>query len=287
MTRGVLIFAHNSKDVDYGLLSIIAAGLAKKNLNVPISLVTDKFTIEWMRTSGIYEKALSVFDTIITVDKPNTPNHRMLRDGDDATSVPFINSNRASVWELTPYDSTLLIDSDFLILSDRLNSYWDVDADVMIGNSMNDIKGERVGVLDKNVSETGIHMYWATTVMFKKTEKSRFFFELVNYIKTNYKFYADIFRFDSRQFRNDIAFSVAQHILNGFEEDHKDDLPSILTVLDKDILHEVTNKGNLIFLLNSMKGDNKFTLTSISNVDVHVMNKQSIVRNSQQLLTLI
>jgi len=287
MTRGVLIFAHNSKDLDYGLLAVIAGGLAKKHLNVPVSLVTDKFTVEWMKTSIVYEKSLEIFDKVILVEKPNTLNHRMLRDGDEAKDIPFINSNRASVWELSPYETTLLIDSDYLVLSDRLGAYWNVDLDVMIGSAMNDIKGERVGILDKHVSDTGIHLYWATTVMFKKTEQSKFFFELVNHIRKNYKFYSDIYRFDSRQFRNDIAFSVAHHIINGFEENHGIDLPAILTVLDKDMLHEVTPEGNLIFLLNSMKGDNKFTLTSISNVDVHIMNKQSIVRNSEQLLKLI
>lgn len=287
MTRGVLIFAHNSRDLDYSLLAIVAGGLAKKNLQVPVSLVTDKFTVEWMQTSDLYNKAVEIFDKIILVEKPNTLNHRMLRDGDEAKDVPFINSNRASAWDLSPYDITLLIDSDYLVLSDRLNAYWDVDTDIMIGSAMNDIKGERVGILDKQVSETGIHLYWATTVMFKKTKRSKFFFELVQHIRKNYKFYSDIYRFDSRQYRNDIAFSIAQHIMNGFEEDHTIDLPAILTVLDKDILHEVTPSGNLIFLLNSMKGDNKFTLTSISEVDVHIMNKQSIVRNSQQLLKLI
>jgi hypothetical protein len=40
MTKGVLIFAHNSPDVDYGLMATIAGGLAKKNLGVPVSLVT-------------------------------------------------------------------------------------------------------------------------------------------------------------------------------------------------------------------------------------------------------
>jgi hypothetical protein len=57
MTCGVLIFAHNNRDVDYALMAMVAGGLAKKNLNVPVSLVTDLSTVEWMQTAGTYERA--------------------------------------------------------------------------------------------------------------------------------------------------------------------------------------------------------------------------------------
>ena len=287
MTRGVLIFAHNSKDVDYAMLSIIAGGLAKKHLCVPVSVVTDKFTIRWMKESNIYNIALKVFDQIIEVEKPITNNSRLLRDGNKGKDVAFINSNRATVWEMSPYESTLLIDSDFLIFSDRLNAYWNYEADVMMGHEMSDIRGDRVGALDKHISETGVHMYWATTVMFKKNSQSKLFFDLVNHIKSNYKFYADIFQFPPTQFRNDIAFSVAFHMLNGYQSTLEISLPSILTVLDADLLHCISKRGELILLLNSMKEDNKFFLTSISDTDIHIMNKQSIIRNSTHLLELI
>ena len=53
MKRGILIFAHNSRDVDYALMSLVSAKFAKANLQVPVSLVVDKFTVEWMQTSNI------------------------------------------------------------------------------------------------------------------------------------------------------------------------------------------------------------------------------------------
>ena len=85
-----------------------------------------------------------------------TQNIRVLNDGYTSKTVPFINSNRASVWDLTPYDRTLLIDSDFLIMSNRLNEYWDADTNVMLSPSMQDVRGDRKGILDSWVSETGI-----------------------------------------------------------------------------------------------------------------------------------
>lgn len=285
MKKGVLIFAHNNREVDYSLLALIAGGLAKKHLKVPVSIVTDESTLEWIKKGELFEKFDQVFDQLLLVERPDTNNVRKLSDGDNSSVIPFINSNRYSAWDITPYERTLLIDSDFLIFSSLLNNYWDADHDVMIGHSMNDIRGDRAGVLDKHISETSVHMYWATTVMFSKTTESKLFFDLVDYVKSNYKYYADLFRFDPTQFRNDIAFSVAHHILNGFEENHSSALPAINTVIDKDILEIVNEKGTY-FLINNLL-DNKYTLAKTNEVDVHVMNKQSIVRHSKELLKLI
>jgi hypothetical protein len=284
--KGIVIFAHNNKQVDYGILATVAAGLAKKNLKVPVTLITDKTTIEWMQESGTYLKAIPIFHKIILVENEEFNNHRLLFDGTDSQIVPFKNLNRNSVWNLTPYETTLLIDSDFLIFSDYLDKFWDLDFDVMISSAMQDIKGTRAGILDKRISETGVRMLWATTVMFKKNHRSKLFFDLVDYIKDNYKHYADLFRFNPKQYRNDISFSIAKHILDGFEENLVGSLPSVLTTIDKDILHSVLPDGSLLFLLNNEQS-NQYSAISILNTDVHVMNKQSVVRVSSQLLELI
>lgn len=285
MKKGILIYAHNNRSVDYALMALISGGLAKKHLKVPVSLIADPSTVDWMRESNILEKATEVFEHIIIVERPITNNTRRLSDGENSNIVPFVNSNRASAWDLTPYDRTLLIDSDYFIFSDTLNEYWDLDEDVLIGESINDIyDNKRLGYHDVYVSDVGVKLYWATTVMFTKNAAAKTFFDTVNFVKDNYQTYADVFRFDSRQFRNDIAFSVAKHILNGFEQSVENNLPPVLTLLDKDILHSV--EGNkLILLVSSI--NNEYCPAAISNMDIHIMNKQSIIRNSKDLLELI
>jgi len=286
MKKGIVIYAHNNRTIDYALMAVISGGLAKKHLNVPVSLVTDRTTMQWMIESEIMQQAESVFENIIEVNKPVTGNQRFLHDGATGSMVPFNNTNRNSVWELTPYDRTLLIDSDYLIFSDNLSKYWDIDSHVMIGESINDIYDQkRLGYLDSYVSETGVKLYWATTVMFSKNSYSKMFFNTVNYVKENYQYFSDVFRFDSRQYRNDIAFSVAKHILDGYEETEVGRLPSVLSTLDRDILYDVDD-SKLKFLIN-YRLDNNYCAASISGMDVHIMNKQSITRNSQKLLELI
>jgi hypothetical protein len=286
MTQGILIYAHNTRAVDYALLSVISAGLAKKHLSMPASLVTDDSTIAWMKQSQIFHLAEKVFENIIVADRPITDNQRRLFDGENSSTVPFVNVNRDTAWSLTPYDRTLLIDSDFLIFSDVLNKYWNIDCDLLIGESINDIYSQdRMKYLDRHVSDTGVKLYWATTVMFTKNQNTRLFFDTVNHVKENYRHYADVFRFDHRQFRNDIAFSVSKHILDGYVESSLGTLPPILSALDRDILYKV-NDQRLTFLIDH-RLDNNYCAASISGVDIHIMNKQSIIRNQQQLLEMI
>lgn len=287
MNRGVLIFAHNNRDVDYALMSIISGSLAKKNLGLPVSLVTDETTLTWMETSGIKQKAIEVFEQIIITDKPQTDNSRRLHDGNESKFVPFVNLNRTDAFSLSPYDQTLLIDSDYLIFTDNLNKFWEYSETVLLGQSINDIIGtDRLGYHDRYVSDTGVHLYWATTVMFTKNEYSENFFSLLSYVKENYQYYSDLFRFYTRNYRNDIAFSVTQHIMDGFETKSSIHLPPVFSTLDRDILETVKDNGNLVFLINMIMNE-KYIAASVKDVDIHVMNKSSITRNAEKLLALI
>ncbi len=286
MKKGVVIFAHNSRQVDYALMAVIAGGLAKKYLNVPVSLISDESTIEWLRISKKYNKAKKVFDKIIEVKKPVTTNQRLLVDTYTSTMVPFVNSNRASVWDLTPYDRTLLIDSDFLIMSKTLAEFWDADSKFMISSSINDVRGDRLGVLDKHVSDTGMPLSWATTIMFTKDNETKLIFDMVDHIRDNYVHYADLYNFNAAVFRNDIAFSVAKHILNGFEYDFANNLPPVLTALGRDLISDV-EENKITLLINDEFTEDAVVATTIKDRDIHVMNKQSIIRNANKFLSLI
>ena len=286
MSKGVIIFAHNNRQIDYIRMSILAAKLANKNLQVPVSLVTDPSTIDWMKESNIEKKVTQTFDKIIITQRPDdTSNIKNYNDGKDTVHAPFTNGNRCSVWDLTPYDRTLMIDSDYLTLTDILSTYWEVDSDLLISGNYNDIQGhERVGYLDTHISETGIEMLWATTVMFTKNETTKIFFDLVSHVKEKYKMYSDIYRFNPIIFRNDIAFSIAKHIMNGHQKINEPKLPDIFSTADKDILVDVSNK-KLKFLVAQNNSD-RYVATTITNKDVHVMNKFSIMRNYDDLMEL-
>jgi len=287
MNRGVLIFAQNSTQIDYAKLAILSAKFAHKHLNVPVSLVTDYSTVEWIDNSGLHLIVKDTFDKVILIERKKIcENFRQLADGDNKDRVPFINDSRPLAYDLTPYDRTLLIDSDYFINSSLLNEYWNVDYDVMIGQKLCDIANfDRIGYHDRYISDTAPHLYWATTVMFTKNQYANHFFNLVKHIKNNYVYYADVYRFDYRMYRNDIAFSIAKHIINGYQTDSTGCLPPVFSSLDRDILVDV-NKHRWVFLVNTMSG-NRYYASSINNQDIHVMNKQSIIRNYDKLMDLV
>lgn len=286
MKRGILIFAHNSRDVDYASLALISAGLAKKHLNVPATLVTDRSTVEWMEESGIYPKAKEIFENIILTEISHTNNSRRLSDGVESKIVPFINSSRASAWDLTPYDRTLLLDSDFLIFSDQLSSYWDIDSDFLISRAMNDVRGYDVKNLDSRVSDTGPHLFWATNIIFSKTQESKNFFDYVKMVRDQYNHYSDVYRFETYHYRNDIAFSVVKHMLDGFVTDLDTTLPPILTAIDRDVMVDIDESGVLLLTVDYSNSES-YVPCRIKDLDIHIMNKQSIIRNKEKLMKLI
>lgn len=284
MNNGVLIFAHNSMELSYLTLAIVSGKLAKKNLRVSVSLVTDQKSLDEVADTDINSQINEIFDHVIIINTPNTDNVRNLQDGTDSHVIPFVNSSRPSAWELTPYYRTLLIDSDFLIFSDHLNNYWETD-ELLINGAINDIcLSDRLSYNEQNVSASGVKLLWATNVMFTKNAESKIFFNLVEHIRANYDVYREIYKFDTIQYRNDISFSIAHHIMSGFIPNSLNYFPKIFTAIDKDILFMVKDCGKLLFLIAQPNGN--YTATSFKNLDVHVMNKKSILRHADALMRL-
>lgn len=285
MKQGILIYAHNSRVIDYLRLAVISAGLAKKHLKKPVSLVTDESTLAWGIESGLEKYFDEIFDKIIITEKPELGNQRNIYDGEIKETIPFFNNNRSSSYDLTPYDQTLLIDCDYFVQSDVLNNYWNFD--LAISSSIADISNQdRIGYYDKYISDTGIKLFWATTFIFTKNEKSKLFFDLLGKIKEAYRDYSDIYRFNPSIYRNDISFSVTKHVLDGFSTSDIETLPPVLTALDRDILIDIDSRGNFKFLISN-DYFSKYVLASIKDLDLHIMNKQSVTRHFNKLIELI
>lgn len=287
MNKGVLIFAFNNRDVDYARLSLISGYLAKINLNVPVSIVTDESTIEWMKNSSVYNYLERLCDKIIVIKRPDQQNFRILRNGrSEQKSVLFLNENRSSAWDITPYDRTLLIDSDFLIYSNNLSEYWELESSVLIASAMKDVKGDRIGYHDLYISDTAPKLRWATTVMFTKNSESKLFFDLVDSVRENYIYFADLYNFRADQYRNDISFSIAQHLLSGFVTTTDYQLPPILTVQDIDSIQDITDEYIRVYI-NDPNSPNDDFLCDFKKTDIHIMNKSSVVEHFENFKRLL
>lgn len=276
MTKGCIIFAHDG-DIDYGSQAVLAAKLATKHLKVPVSLISDQQTIY-----NIQHKFDQLpFDQIIQVDLPANTNKRNISN----TVVSFINTNRASVWDLTPYDRTLVIDSDFLIFSDTLNKYWNDDHHFLITPGMLDLlddSGERAYKL----SQYTINMLWATNFMFTKNNETKIFFDLIEHIRAEYSYYSRLYEFNDDQYRNDYAFSIACHLMSNYGlASWHGDLPCPLIFKLTDDIVDIKPNSQITFLVKEYQFEDYYLAKSI-NQDIHIMNKHSLLENLSKLLEL-
>ena len=179
------MFAHNNTEIDYFRLAVVNALLVQKNLGIKnITVVTDPFSLaQGEKTLGkrLIKKAINNIIVIEKDKKFKALNQRLYKDtSHTAKYLPFYNVNRCDAYDLSPYDETLLIDVDYLILSDTLNHCWGHNNELMMNWKYQDIMYERKDPSLARLNDMGITMYWATVVYFRKTEYVKSFFNIVS-----------------------------------------------------------------------------------------------------------
>jgi len=271
MTRGVLIFAQNNAEIDYAKISLFAAKRVKEYLGVPVSLVTD--SANWLKQSQ--PDAESVFDQIIEIWSETHQTKKFYDGSLAAKTLTWKNLSRSDCCFLSPYDETLVIDSDFIISSATLKNIWDNQNDFLIYKESFDLANWRDDRSFRYLNQHSIPFYWATAFYFKKTAATWAFFDLIKNIKLNWNYYRLLYNIDSTIFRNDFAFSIAIHMMG---EDFAASLPGKMNyILDRDILLDIDN-SKLKFLVEKKNYNGEYTAVKTSNLDVHVMNKYSLTR---------
>ena len=287
-TRGVLIHAHNNLEMDYALIALCNAFAIKSHLQVPICLVTDEGSLAWLRQQrgDLVDQA---FDQIVVITVPIPSNRRFCDTRSTSRTLPWYNRTRSDSYALSPFEETLLIDADYLILDDTLNCVWGSDHDVMLNRHVIPLNHGTLSTHEKLLEATGIELCWATCVYFRKSEAAAILFDIIHHVREHYDYYAMIYGFAPQQYRNDYAFSIAVHMISGFTRcDDIATLPSpfLFTSFDCDELIDVPAKDDLTFLMNDPKEHWRFNLTRTKGVSVHVMNKFSLVRQADKLLEL-
>ena len=290
MTLGVLMFAHNNREIDYGMMAYVSARYVEKNLKVPTSLVTDSGTINWLDKKD--PSLRSIFDRIILTDelsKPNPQDKRFYDGSIDYKKTSFNNGFRVKAYDISPYDQTLVIDTDVLIKNDKLKNVWNSKSDFMINSKHIDLAYDRRNSEFERVSEYTVDFYWATAFYFRKTVWTETFFNLCQHISENYDYYRFIYQISYPVLRNDFIFSIAIHIINGFSnKTAPETLPAeIYYTLDRDELYQVNPDGTLTFLIQKKDSLGQYTLAKTDNQNIHIMNKYSYNRNITKLLEVL
>ena len=274
-TKGVLLVARNNGRIDYIRQAVFLAKRIRQYLGLPTSIITD---------SESYLKLAfdeSVFDNIISVKGHTDSNLKSYFDGSLSYKViNFKNKSRAKCFELSPYDETILMDTDYIVSNDKLNLCFESDSNLMMFKDSQDIADVRNSREFKYISDSSVDFYWATVVFFRKTEEVEIFFNLVDYIQQEWEHFRNVYQITTSLFRNDFAFSIAAHIMNGFQSgDFVSLLPGKhLYTTDKDVLLKL-DSDHMIFLVEKHRYVGEYTLISTKGQNIHVMNKFSLERN--------
>jgi hypothetical protein len=141
----------------------------------------------------------------------------------------------------------------------------------------------------KNIDDVGIKLYWATVIYFRKSSLSEHLFNLVQHIQENYDYYKDLYYFSSGMFRNDNAFSIAIHMMNGFNDFESIvkelPIPGLLMSWDVNDIHSV-KFNDIILFVEKPDANGTYILSRIKNTDVHIMNKWAINRHADELISI-
>lgn len=280
MSKGTVFVAHDNERISYCKQAIANALYIKKFWqNNNVLLITDAQTINNLdkKYSRLVEKT---FDKVVQIDRPQLGrfNYRKYYDGDKGINAGYYNVNRFEVYNLSPYEETLLLDTDYVICSDALDKSFGSVEPFLVNKVAKRLDGKIIEN-DLRLSPTGIPMYWMTAVYFKKCEYAKQIFDLLSYVKDNFFYYQKLFSFKHRLFRNDFALSIAIHLIHGMsEQDGPKPLstPYILTSFQQDELIDLDL--HQIKLLMRCPGENNWTGVKLFQRDTHILNKFSLDR---------
>lgn len=270
MSKGVLLFAKKNKALDYVKQAIYCAERVKKYLDVPVAIATDMTD----------DKRIDFFDHVIELQPSISENNRKFRDGNFATKLSnFNNADRYFAYDLSPFDETIVMDTDFILSNDSLKNCFGSNQNLMMYSNAVDLCPWRNLTEFDRVTDTSIKFYWATVVYFKKCEQTQCFFDLVKHVRENYTHYKSLYQIISPLYRNDFAFSIAAHTLNGFTDDLKiASLPGKkYFITDRDVLDNVDG-DKMTILVEKQNHIGEYTALKTNKQNVHVMNKISLER---------
>ena len=255
MTTGVLMYCFDTSEIAYHKLAEKCVEQIQKYLKL------EKFNITIVTNFETFKKFKSLESINYKLVENKTGNKRVYR----GKNIAWHNLERSLAYEHSPYDTTILMDCDYFVFTNNLLTYTDTKYDFLVHNKVHDLTGEDI-IEGKN--ESTIPIVWATVTIFRKSEFAKQIFDLIKHIQEYYRHYRNLYRIKYMNYRNDFAFAIALHQLNGMNV-HKNFIPTPMAMLahEVDVL-EITDTG-VVF-----KYGKKVGITELQ--DVHIMDKEFV-----------
>ena len=263
MTRGVLLFAFNSPKYNYYQMAVATAKRINHFLDLPVTIITD--------TDSVPPDPDYNFDRVIYTnpDKNNKRDWGM-----------WINKGRYQAHQFSPYDETLLLDTDYMVNSNKLLKTFDLPTDFCCHNRTSYMMYADSG--QEMISPYSFETLWATAVMFRRTNRTEQIFKCLEMVQKNFDHYATLHGFIAGTFRNDYALTIALRIVNGHTTLASDIIPWHLMHVGKNTHVYRNNDDELnteytVLFDNWKRGKIRKEYITIKDMDFHVMVKENFM----------
>lgn len=257
MSKGVLLYAFDNKNYRYGKIASINAGLIQRHLGLPVSVVTDKYT----------EIDRVLFDHVIYPERKPLPMSLNIIDNGAWNVV-----DRSDYFNVTPYEETLVLDVDYLQFNNNLSKLFGTGESVYLSYYSSQPDGGPVADSERRISPFSIDMCWATCLYFRKDERAKVFFDYLDYVRENYLYFSYQYNLVKRGYRNDFAFSIADHLYSGLSPKNtigRNPFKIITAYTDVEIA-KVHGDGLIVYNRDTEQ------LHDLRGQSVHLLNKRTI-----------
>ena len=245
-SNGCIITAFNNEKHDHLRMAVQAADRVVKHLNIPVTIVTDDETAD-VRTHARIVAA--------------KPKINLRKD------FTWYNLSRTDLYDISPYDRTLIIDSDYYVCTPNLLAHINSNADFIMTR---DVYNVRTGKVERyKLGNTQIDMYWATIAIFNKCEETKNIFEMAKHVQKHYLYYSQLYGFNRNPVRNDYIFTIACHLIGGYGLKDYGFKKYPLINCDNFTKYISFEDDKLIYQYESTK----LCANKLQNLDLHLMNK--------------
>jgi hypothetical protein len=291
--KGVLLIAYNNGKIDYEKLAIVAAANVKLHMkNNHVTLLTDVNTLNALKKELTPEQMAVTFDYIIVENIEHERNTRMHRDSPwTEFSTQFNNKNKHSIFQKSPYKQTLMIDVDYIIGNDSLDTIFETDYELAMYKDAVSVRDYKPRIWEQKLHPDGIDMWWSTVVYWRAdSEVAKLFFGIWEHVKENYQYYKWLYKFPGVLFRTDYAASIAAHILNGHTNNNVVcSLPGKVMRFSEQIddIVQFNSLDEYVLLCPDPAELWKNICSKISKENIHLMNKMAILRHYSTIKGMI
>lgn len=261
MTTGALIFAFNNESTDYVAMAGWSAERIRRLLKIPTAIVTN---------ADPTDPRLGAVDCIIDA-QPVSGGQRWFDDYQ--SRVTWHNAGRTDAYSLTPWDQTLVLDADYVVCGNELQAVIDSPQDFMCHRYAWDITNTNNFDGLNYFGHNHMPMWWATVMMFRKSNPAQYIFDSMNMVRANWQHYKNLYRFSSGQYRNDYALSIALGIVSGHTL-QVDNIPfGLATILPGPTLKQLDTD---YFEIAYTGQDQKHKTIGWHGMDFHAMGKKHL-----------